>query len=88
MWFYEPFMDKKATLGFIFLTGSSFPAFAGTGSANDGLEFLLFLMAFLLLVAGFLYGIDYLNRNGKELMHRVRAFIKKKMTPPKVISPS
>ena len=81
-------MKKEASFGLIFLTGFSLQAFAGTGSANDGIEFLMLLGGFLLLVVGFFEGIDYLNRNGKVLVHRVRAFIKKIVKPPKVTFPS
>lgn len=81
-------MKKYVSFGLILFTGLSSQAFASAGYANDGLEFVLFLAGFLLLVAGFLKGIDYLNKNGKILVHRVNAFIKKKVTThPKVNYP-
>jgi hypothetical protein len=75
-------MKKEVFLGLIFFTGLSSQAFAAAGYAKDGLEFILFLMGFFLLLAGFLEGIDYLNKNGKVLVYRTKAFIKKKVTTP------
>jgi hypothetical protein len=73
-------MRKVMSLGIIFITGLSSQVFAAAGYAKDGLEFSLVLIGFLLLVAGVLKGIDYLSKNRKMLVHRVKAFIKKKVT--------
>jgi hypothetical protein len=76
-------MKKKISSGlFILFTGFSPQVFASAGYAKDGLEFILFLMGFLLLMAGFLEGMDYFNKNGKMLIHQFRAFIKKKVSHP------
>ena len=75
-------MKKEVSLGLILLTGLSSQAFAAAGYAKDGLEFSLVLIGFLLLVAGVLKGIDYISKNRKMLVHRVKAFIKKKVTTP------
>ena len=72
-------MKKKVSFGLVFLTGLSSQALASAGYAKDGLEFLLFLVGVLLLAAGLLEGIDYLRKNGKALMHQIKASIKKKM---------
>ncbi|MCX6245377.1 MAG: hypothetical protein NTU98_11820 [Bacteroidetes bacterium] len=78
-------MKKEVTLVLILFAGFSSQAFAGTGSANDGLELLMVLAGFLLLVVGFFEGIDYLHKNGKVLVHRVKTFIKNKVPiPPKL----
>jgi hypothetical protein len=71
-------MKKELLCGLALFAGLSPQAFAATGSAYDGLEFILVLAGLLFLLAGFLWGIDYLNKNGKALAHRVKAFIKKK----------
>lgn len=68
------------SIGLIVLTGLSSQAFAAAGYAKDGLAFSLFLISFLLLVAGFLKGIDYISKNGKTIVYQVKAFIKKKAT--------
>jgi hypothetical protein len=68
------------SLGVIFITGLSSQVFAAAGYAKDGPEFSLVLIGFLLLVAGVLRGIDYLSKNRKMLVHRVKIFIKKKVT--------
>ncbi|MGA2823684.1 MAG: hypothetical protein ABSE72_09185 [Bacteroidales bacterium] len=75
-------MKKKVSLGLILLTGLSSQVFAAAGYAKDGLEFSLVLIGFLLLVAGVLKGIDYISKNRKMLVHRVKVFIKKKVTTP------
>jgi uncharacterized membrane protein HdeD (DUF308 family) len=78
-------MRKVLLFGVIFITGISSQVFAAAGYAKDGPEFSLVLIGFLLLVAGVLKGIDYLSKNRKMLVQRVKAFIKKKVTsPPKV----
>jgi hypothetical protein len=71
-------MKKVMSLGLILLTGTSLQAFAAAGNAKDGLEFSLFLIGFLFLVAAVLKGIDYISKNGKTIVYRVKAFIKKK----------
>jgi hypothetical protein len=73
-------MKKHFSCGLILSAGFSLRAFAKAGYANDGLEFVLFLAGFLLLVAGLLAGINYLYKNRKELVHRVMAFLKKNLS--------
>jgi hypothetical protein len=63
----------------VLLLGLSYQAFAKAGIADGGLEFLLAIVAFLLLVAGFFEGIDYLIKNGKGLFNRFKAYLKKKI---------
>ena len=72
-------MNKKAIIWSILFTGLSFQASAAAGYANDGLEFVLFLVGFLLLAAGFIEGINFLRKNWRVLAHRVKTFNKKKI---------
>jgi len=72
-------MNKKLLCGLIFFIAVTYQAFPATGYANDGFELALFLGCFLLLVAGIIDGIGFLNKNGKMLIHRVKAFIKNKL---------
>ncbi len=69
-------MDKLKLIGLVFFLGFSSQAFAKAGIANDGLEFDLVIIAFLLLVVGFLEAIDYLMKNGKVLYHKVKPYLK------------
>ena len=70
-------MKKVMLIGLVLLSGLSFQAFAKAGIANDGFEFVLAIVGFLLLVVGFFEGIDYLIKNGKGLFNRFQAFLKK-----------
>ena len=72
-------MNLVMLIGLVLFFGLSSQAFAKAGIANDGLEFVLTLVGFLLLVAGFLTGIDYLMKNGKGLFKRVKTYLKKKI---------
>jgi hypothetical protein len=72
-------MNKVMIIGQVLILGLSYQAFAKAGIADGGLEFLLTIAAFLLLVAGFFEGIDYLIKNGKGLFKRIRTFLRKKM---------
>jgi hypothetical protein len=72
-------MNKALLSGLVLFFGVSIQAFAKAGVADDGLEFVLTLAGFLLLVAGLLEGIDYLAKNGKGLFRRFKAYFKKKI---------
>ena len=72
-------MKKVMLIWLVLLLGLSYQAFAKAGIADGGPEFLLSIVAFLLLVAGFFEGIDYLIKNGKGLFKRFRTFLRKKM---------
>jgi hypothetical protein len=72
-------MKKVMLIWLVLLLGLSYQAFAKAGIADGGLEFLLAIVAFLLLVAGFFEGIDYLIKNGKGLFNRFKAYLKKKI---------
>ncbi len=61
----------------VLFLGLSCQAFAKAGVADGGFEFMLTIVGFLLLVAGFFAGIDYLIKNGKYLFNRFKAFLKK-----------
>jgi len=70
-------MKKKVLFGLVLTAGLSSQTYAGAGSANDAPEFALGLVAFLLLVAGILKGIDFLKKNGKSIIHNTIEYIKK-----------
>jgi|WetSurMetagenome_2_1015567.scaffolds.fasta_scaffold460585_1 hypothetical protein len=78
---------KKGIACFVALfAGLSSNAFASAGYAYDGPEFLLLFVGVLFLLAGILWGIDYLNKNGKQVAHKVMLFFRKKViknTTPK-----
>lgn len=72
-------MKKGILCGLVLFAGPSSQAFASAGYAYDGFEFILVFAGLMFLLAGFLRGIDYLNKNGRVLLHRVKAFIRKKV---------
>jgi hypothetical protein len=59
------------------ILGLSNESFAGTGGAKDGLELLLVVIGFMLIIFVLLTGIDYLKKNGKTLTHKTITFLKK-----------
>ncbi len=72
-------MKKIMLIWLILSLGLSYQSFAKAGIASDEKEFVLSIVGFLLLVAGFFEGIDYLKKNGKTLFIRVRTFLRNKM---------
>lgn len=72
-------MKKVILIWLVLLLGLYCKAFAKAGIAGGGLEFILAIAGFLLLVAGFLEGTDYLIKNGKGLFIRFRSFLRKKI---------
>jgi len=72
-------MIKTILIWLVLLLGLSYQAFAKTGKASDENEFVLTIVGFLLLAAGFFEGIDYLKKNGKILLIRFRTFLRNKM---------
>lgn len=71
-------MKKKVYCGLALSAGISLKVSASAGYANDGLESMLFLGCFLLLIAGLMEGIGYVGKNRKVLLQRFMGFIKKK----------
>jgi hypothetical protein len=71
-------MNKVKLIGLVLFLGLSSQAFAKAGIANGGFEFALVLIVFLLLVAGILEAIDYFMKNGKDLFHKVKPYLKGK----------
>ncbi len=63
----------------VLILGLSCRALAKAGIADGGPEFVLTVIGFLLVVAGFIEGIDYLVKNGEGLFKRFRTFLRKKM---------
>ncbi|MHC1777573.1 MAG: hypothetical protein AB9834_19400 [Lentimicrobium sp.] len=70
-------MNKKLFCCLALFAGTSLHVAASAGYANDGLESMLLLGCFLLLVAGLIEGIGYLNKNRKVLLQRFMEFIRK-----------
>lgn len=76
-------MKKVMIIWQVLFLGLSWQASAKAGIADGGLEFLLTLVGFLVLVTGLYAGIEYLIKNGRNLFHRFNAFLKKKILIPK-----
>ena len=72
-------MKKVMLIWQVLFLGLSYQAFAKAGVADGGLELMLTIVGFLLLVAGLFAGIEYLIKNGKGLFKRFRTFLRKKM---------
>ena len=73
-------MKKEMLIMIALLLGVSFKSFAGTGNANGGLEFLLVIVGLLLIILGLLYGVDYLQKNGKTMISNSMSFLMKKIS--------
>ncbi len=72
-------MKKIRLIWSVLFLGLSYQSFAKSGMASDEKELILSIIVFLLLVAGFFEGIDYLKKNGKSLFIRFRSFLRNKM---------
>jgi len=68
-------MKKVMLTWLVLLLGPSYQSFAKAGMANDEREFFLVIVVFLLFVAGFFEGINYLIKIGKGLFKRFRIFL-------------
>ena len=73
-------MKKEMLIIVALFLGLSFNSFAATGNANDGLEFLLIIVGFLLIILGLLHGVDYLKKNGKTIILTAVSFLNQKVT--------
>jgi len=73
-------MKKGMSILMVLLLGVSVKSYAATGNASDGLEFFLVFAGILLIILALLYGVDYLQKNGKTMISQVVSFLKKKMT--------
>ena len=76
-------MNKVMIIGQVLFFGLSCQAFAKSGVADGGLEFMLAIVGFLLSITGLFAGIDYLMKNGKNLFNNFKAFLKKKILIPR-----
>lgn len=72
-------MKKKVLLINTFLFGVSFNSYAGTGNASDMFELFLFIGGLLLIFLGLIAGVDFLQKQGKTMIHNAMSFLKKKM---------
>ncbi len=70
-------MKKQMFIIIALILGLSYESFAGTGGANDELEFLLVIIGFLLIILSLLTGGDYLKKNGKTLIYKAITSLKK-----------
>lgn len=71
---------RKIILIWLFLfLGLSYQSFAKAGMASDEKELVLILVGLLLLVEAIFEGTDYLKKNGKTLLLRIRTFLRTKI---------
>ncbi len=70
---------KKEMLIIIALLGVSFKSYAGTGIANDQLIFLLTIIGILLIILGIISVVDYIQKNGKTMIHKTKTFLLEKI---------
>ena len=63
-------MKKQMFIITALILGLSYGSFAGTGGANDGFDFILIIIGFLLIILGLFTGVDYLKKNGKILIYK------------------
>jgi hypothetical protein len=63
----------------VLFLGLSSQAFAKAGVADGGAEFILTIAGFLLILAGIDAGIEYLIRNGRDLLNQFKSFLKKRI---------
>lgn len=73
-------MKKETFIIVALILGVSLKSFAGTGNAKDGLSFFLVILGWLLIILGLIYGVDYLQKNGKTMIYKAMSFSKKKIT--------
>lgn len=60
-----------------------YQASAKAGIADGGLELMLTIVGFLLLVTGLITGMEYLIKNGRNLFNRFKESLKKKILIPR-----
>ena len=71
-------MKKEIFIIAVLFLGLSLETLAATGSAYDGLEFLMVIFGVLLIILGLLHGIDFLKKNGKTMINKAISFFKNK----------
>ncbi|MCU0370093.1 MAG: hypothetical protein MUC31_01650 [Bacteroidales bacterium] len=76
-------MNKEVIIGQVLFLGLSCQAFAKAGVADGGVEFMLTIVGFLLLLAGLFAGTEYVIKNGRNHFNRFKAFLKKKIFIPR-----
>ncbi len=72
-------MKKITYIALMLITGFTPRAFAGSGAARDEMAFLLVISGILLLIAGLIGGIDYLQKNGRSLVRRTILWVRRSM---------
>jgi hypothetical protein len=70
-------MKKSIFFLCLFLAGFSFNTIAGTGTARDEMAFIAAIALILLLLVGLLNGADYIQKNGKSIFRKTKAFMHK-----------
>ena len=76
-------MNKVTLIWLVLFLGLYGQAFAKAGVAGGGFAFLLTTVGFILFVTGLFAGIEYLMKNGRDLLNRFGAFLKKNILSPK-----
>lgn len=65
---------KRYIIVFLVISSGFIPnSYAAYGNAKDGYLFALCLIGILLLVAGILFFIDFLKKNGKHLIENLHS---------------
>jgi hypothetical protein len=70
-------MNKAILVWLVLFLGLSCQAFAKAGLADDEIEFYLAIVGFFTLLFGIGAGISYLIKNGRDLLNRFMAFLRK-----------
>ena len=70
-------MKKQMFIITALILGLSYESYAGTGGADGGLEFLIIIIGFLLIILALLTVGDYLKKNGKTLIYKSITSFKK-----------
>lgn len=70
-------MKKLIFITIALVLGFSFESFAATGNANDGFQFIVVVIGFLLILVGLLTGTDYLKNNGRKIVYKGISLLRK-----------
>lgn len=76
-------MHKMMIIWLVLFLGLTSQVNAKAGVADGGVEFLLTIVGFLLIIAGIDAGIEYLIRNGRDHFNQFKSFLKKRVVTTK-----